>query len=94
MKLMAGLSRGEIRERMGLKGNKSGEMSVSDALTALTKAGRFTGRMTNTALPLSKPIMHRARCVLRNKINNTGKDHGVSNKGDHQHKQIQENIRQ
>ena len=33
-----GLSRGEILERMGLKGNKSGEMSVSNALTALTKA--------------------------------------------------------
>lgn len=32
-----GLSRGEILERMGLKGNKSGEMSVSNALTALTK---------------------------------------------------------
>ena len=32
-----GLSRGEILERMGLKGDKSGEMSVSNALTALTK---------------------------------------------------------
>src|SRR5690349_7534469 len=29
-----GLSRGEILERMGLKGDKSGEMSVSNALTA------------------------------------------------------------
>jgi len=35
----AGLSRGEVLEKMGLKGNKSGEMSVSNALTALTKAG-------------------------------------------------------
>jgi hypothetical protein len=35
-----GLSRGEILEKMGLKGNKSGEMSVSNALTALTKAGQ------------------------------------------------------
>ncbi len=34
-----GLSRGDILEKMGLKGNKSGEMSVSNALTALTKAG-------------------------------------------------------
>lgn len=34
----SGLSRGEILEKMGLKGNKSGEMSVSNALTALTKA--------------------------------------------------------
>ncbi len=33
-----GLTRGEILERMGLKGNKSDEMSVSNALTALTKA--------------------------------------------------------
>src|SRR4051795_8530623 len=32
-----GLSRGEILERMGLKGDKQGEMSVSNALTALTK---------------------------------------------------------
>ncbi|MGE3284378.1 MAG: hypothetical protein AB7O13_25950 [Alphaproteobacteria bacterium] len=32
-----GISRGEILERMGLKGDKSGEMSVSNALTALTK---------------------------------------------------------
>lgn len=35
-----GLSRGEILERMGLKGDKSGEMSVSNALTALTKANQ------------------------------------------------------
>jgi hypothetical protein len=32
-----GLSRGELLEKMGLKGNKSGEMSVSNALTALSK---------------------------------------------------------
>ena len=32
-----GLTRGEILEKMGLKGNKTGEMSVSNALTALTK---------------------------------------------------------
>ena len=32
-----GVTRGEILEKMGLKGNKSGEMSVSNALTALTK---------------------------------------------------------
>jgi len=35
-----GLTRGEILERMGLKGNKSGEMSVSNALTALTKGNQ------------------------------------------------------
>src|ERR687897_748569 len=32
-----GLSRGEILERMGLKGDQSSEMSVSNALTALAK---------------------------------------------------------
>ena len=37
-----GLGRGEILERMGLKGNKAGEMSVSNALTALTKAGQVS----------------------------------------------------
>src|SRR5438132_9627438 len=35
-----GLTRGEILEKMGLKGNKSGEMSVSNALTALTKGNQ------------------------------------------------------
>jgi hypothetical protein len=39
-----GLSRGEILEKMGLKGNKSGEMSVSNALTALTKAQQVSRR--------------------------------------------------
>jgi hypothetical protein len=33
-----GLTRGEILAKMGLKGNKTGEMSVSNALTALTKS--------------------------------------------------------
>lgn len=40
----SGLTRGEILDRMGLKGNKSGEMSVSNALTALTKANQVTRR--------------------------------------------------
>jgi hypothetical protein len=35
-----GLNRGQILEKMGLKGNKAGEMSVSNALTALTKANQ------------------------------------------------------
>jgi hypothetical protein len=35
-----GLTRGEILEKMGLKGNKAGEMSVSNALTALTKGNQ------------------------------------------------------
>lgn len=34
-----GLSRGELLDKLGLKGNKSGEMSVSNALTGLTKTG-------------------------------------------------------
>ena len=37
-----GLSRGELLEQMGLRGNKSGEMSVSNALTALTKNNQVT----------------------------------------------------
>lgn len=37
-----GLKRGEIIERLGLKGDKSGEMSVSNALTALTKSGQVS----------------------------------------------------
>ena len=39
-----GLSRGEIFECMGLKGNKSAEKSVSNALTALTKSNRVSRR--------------------------------------------------
>src|SRR5437868_608011 len=39
-----GLTRGEILEKMGLKGNKAGEMSVSNALTALTKGNQVTRR--------------------------------------------------
>jgi cell division septum initiation protein DivIVA len=35
-----GLTRGQLLEKMGLKGNKSGEMSVSNALTALTKGNQ------------------------------------------------------
>lgn len=39
-----GLARRDLLERMGLKGNKSGEMSVSNALTALTKANQVLRR--------------------------------------------------
>jgi hypothetical protein len=39
-----GLTRGEILEKMGLKGDKSGEMSVSNALTALTKSNQVARR--------------------------------------------------
>ena len=35
----AGLSRGELLDVLGLKGDKSGEMGVSNALTALVKNG-------------------------------------------------------
>jgi len=37
-----GLRRGEILERMGLKGDKAGEMSVSNALTALTNCNQVS----------------------------------------------------
>lgn len=36
----AGLRRADILEKMGLKGDKAGEMSVSNALTALTKSNQ------------------------------------------------------
>ena len=36
----SGLTRGELLQKMGLKGDKSGEMSVSNALTALTKSNQ------------------------------------------------------
>jgi hypothetical protein len=39
-----GLVRAEILERMGLKGDKAGEMSVSNALTALTKGNQVIRR--------------------------------------------------
>jgi hypothetical protein len=39
-----GLTRGQILEKMGLKGDKSGEMSVSNALTALTKSQQVARR--------------------------------------------------
>ncbi len=39
-----GLARGDILEKMGLKGNKAGEMSVSNALTALTKNEQVSRR--------------------------------------------------
>jgi hypothetical protein len=35
-----GLSRGDILEQMGLKGDKGGEMSVSNALAALSKSNQ------------------------------------------------------
>ena len=46
-----GLTRGQILEKMGLKGNKTGEMSVSNALTALTKNNqlRWEGRNYHAA---------------------------------------------
>jgi hypothetical protein len=37
-----GLNRGEILERMGFTGDRPGEMSVSNVLSALTKANQVT----------------------------------------------------
>jgi hypothetical protein len=39
-----GLTRGEILQRMGLRGNKSGEMSVSNTLSALAKSNQVVRR--------------------------------------------------
>ena len=35
-----GLTRGELLDKLGVKGDKSGEMSVSNALTALSKSNQ------------------------------------------------------
>lgn len=35
----AGMTRGELLELFGLKGDKSGEMAISNALTSMTKGG-------------------------------------------------------
>jgi hypothetical protein len=40
----AGLSRGEILTKMGAKGNKSAEQSVSNALSALKKSAKLNSR--------------------------------------------------
>jgi hypothetical protein len=37
-----GLTRGEILDKMGMKGNKAGEMSISNALTALIKGKQIS----------------------------------------------------
>ena len=39
-----GLARGELLSLMGVKGNRSGEQSVSNALTALTKKNELARR--------------------------------------------------
>lgn len=39
-----GLSRGELIDKMGLKGDRSGEQSVSNALSALKKANQVDSR--------------------------------------------------
>lgn len=40
----AGLSRGELIDMLGVRGNKSGEQSVSNALSAMKKAGNLDAR--------------------------------------------------
>jgi hypothetical protein len=40
----AGLSRGEILQRLHLKGDKAGEISVSNALTSLIKSNEVVRR--------------------------------------------------
>jgi hypothetical protein len=43
-KYKKGIGRGDILQAMGLKGNKSGEQSVSNALSALKKAKKVTAK--------------------------------------------------
>jgi hypothetical protein len=39
-----GLSRGDILDKLGLKGNKTGEQSISNALNNMKKAGKVTAQ--------------------------------------------------
>ena len=48
----SGLTRGELLEKMGLKGNRAAEMSVSNTLTALTK-GNQVARKDGRYVPAS-----------------------------------------
>jgi hypothetical protein len=48
-----GLSRGELLEKMELKGDKAGEMSVSNALTALTKSKQLVRKDKKYLAPTS-----------------------------------------
>ena len=57
-----GLSRGEILERMGLKGDKAGEMSVSNALTALIKRNQVRREGGNIIRP--RPKLVKLSCRL------------------------------
>src|SRR6266849_4870073 len=43
-KYKKGITRGDILQAMGLKGNKSGEQSVSNALSALKKGKKVTSK--------------------------------------------------
>jgi hypothetical protein len=45
-----GLTRGELLQKLGVKGDKSGEMSVSNALTAMTKSNQI-GRRDKKYVP-------------------------------------------
>ena len=47
-----GLTRGEMLEQLGLKGDKSGEMSVSNALAALIKSGALVRKHRVYRCPL------------------------------------------
>ena len=68
---------GELLEKMGLKGDKAGEMSVSDALIALTKNNQLMRRdgkyHAATACRSARRVLDRARpqkrlpCARRNK---------------------------
>jgi hypothetical protein len=46
-KFKKGMGRGDIIQAMGLKGNKAGEQSVSNALTVLKKAKKVTAKEGN-----------------------------------------------
>jgi hypothetical protein len=62
----AGLSRGEILEKMGLKGDKAGEMSVSNALTALGKTNQIRREGGKYPPRRERPIATRGRISATN----------------------------
>jgi len=58
--------RGEILERMGLNGDKTGEMSVSNALTRVDQGQ--SGEPQRWQIPGGSPIGAVGQTVIRNKI--------------------------
>jgi hypothetical protein len=62
----SGMTRGQVMDALGFKGNKSGAQSVSNALTALKKAGKIAstdGKWQVAAAGLPKKAPRRRKAV-------------------------------